>query len=470
MNIAEQISAFETKRASLVAANETIMEKAAGEGATLDAAQTEEFDGNQADIEAIDGHLKRLRAMERSAAAKAVPVAGGSAKEASESRGGATIVVKAQPKLAPGVGFARIAKVKGLARLDGETPREIARQLYGEESDVYGHFTKAAVPAANSGNPGWAGNLITDGGAFSDFVEFLRPQTIIGKFGTGNIPALRSLPFDTPVLIQNTGGTGYWVGEGKAKPLTSWTTSRTTMTPLKVATIAAVTEEMLRRSSVDADLWIRDELARAVAARIDQTFIDPTAAAVAGVSPASITNGVTGIGSTGNDADAIRADAIALSAAFRAVNNSTSGSVWIMPEGIAEAVSMMMNPLGQAEFAGLTPEGGTFLGKPVITSEYVPDAYDPDGAGAGVSGAIVALVKAQDIFYGDEGGVSVDFSREASLEMADNPTQNSTTPTGSNMVSMFQTNSVAFRAERTLNWMKRRPEAVALLTSVNWGK
>jgi hypothetical protein len=35
MNIAEQISAFEAKRATLVAANTAIMEKAAGEGADL---------------------------------------------------------------------------------------------------------------------------------------------------------------------------------------------------------------------------------------------------------------------------------------------------------------------------------------------------------------------------------------------------------------------------------------------------
>jgi hypothetical protein len=28
---------------------------------------------------------------------------------------------------------------------------------------------------------------------------------------------------------------------------------------------------------------------------------------------------------------------------------------------------------------------------------------------------------------------------------------------------------VAFRAERTLNWAKRRPSAVAALASVNWG-
>lgn len=130
---------------------------------------------------------------------------------------------------------------------------------------------------------------------------------------------------------------------------------------------------------------------------------------------------------------------------------------------------MMVNPLGQPEFPGITADGGTFLGKPVITSEYVPSDYDPDGAGAGAAGALVVLVKASDIFFGDEGGVQVDFSREASLEMADNPTGSSVTPTGSSMVSMFQTNSVAFRAERALNWMKRRPEAVAVLASVAWG-
>lgn len=464
---AEQIAAAEQKRAATVAAMDEIMTKAADEQSTLDDEQQEQFDDMEAEVKEIDGHIKRLKTAQSFQEAKAVPAEGKSADQGAKSRSG--IVFKGAEKLDPGIAFARIAKVKALARLDGESVREVAKNLYGEDSSVYGHFVKAPVPAANTGNPQWAGNLITDGGAFADFVEFLRPMTIIGKFGTGNIPALRQIPFDTPVLIQSTGGTGYWVGEGKAKPLTSWTTARTIMTPLKVATIAAVTEEMLRRSSIVADAWIRDELARAVTARIDETFIDPAAAAVAGVSPASITNGVTPIISTGTTADDIRADMLALSAAYRAANNSTSGTVWIMPEGVAEALSMMVNPLGQAEFPGVSAEGGTFMGKPVITSEYVPSDYDPDGAGAGVEGAIVVLAKAQDIFFGDEGGVQVDFSREASLEMADNPTGSSVTPTGASMVSMFQTNSVAFRAERALNWMKRRAEAVQVLASVNWG-
>jgi hypothetical protein len=44
----------------------------------------------------------------------------------------------------------------------------------------------------------------------------------------------------------------------------------------------------------------------------------------------------------------------------------------------------------------------------------------------------------------------------------------STTPTGSNsMVSMWQTNSVAFLVERFVNWQKRRASAV-VWANVNW--
>jgi hypothetical protein len=34
---------------------------------------------------------------------------------------------------------------------------------------------------------------------------------------------------------------------------------------------------------------------------------------------------------------------------------------------------------------------------------------------------------------------------------------------------MFQTNSIALRAQRWINWQKRRPNAVVVLNAVNWG-
>lgn len=456
--LAEQITAFEAKRAALVAANENLLGKAAEEGATLDADQKESFDSNEADIAEIDDHLKRLRAQEAKSAQAAKPVDPSKVKTAAEGSAARSGVVIKAPALEKGIGFARLAKVKALAKLDGESVRTVAKELYGEDSAIYGIVTKAAVPAGTTNEGNWAGALVGEGtDIIADFVEFLRPRTILGRFGQGGVPALRNVPFNVPLVGQTSGGQGYWVGEGKAKPLTSFGYERSILDIFKVANIAVVTEELLRRSTPAAEGLIRDNLADAIAARLDTDFVNPAKAAVAGVSPASITNGLTAVVSVGGDADSIRADVRALMATFIAAQNPPTSGVWIMGTLTALSLSMMVNPLGQPEFPGISMTGGTFNGMPVIVSDYIP---------AGV----VVLANASDIYLADEGGVQVDMSREASLEMADNPAHNSDVPTGAtSLVSMFQTNSVAFRVERYINWARRRPSAVAILTGATWG-
>lgn len=465
---AEQIAAYENKRAANLKAMEDIMSKSAEKGETLDAAQQEEFDGLQADNDAIDSHLKRLRTLEKAAAEKAVPVAGGREGDGAQARAGVVVVPRAE-KLDKGIAFARIAKVKALAKLDGESVRTVAKELYGETSSVFGFFAKAAVPAATTTHATWAGPLVgEETSAFADFVEYLRPQTILGRFGANGIPSLRRVPFRVPLIGQTSGGEGYWVGEGKAKPLTKFDFERKTLEPLKVANIAVATEEVLRDSSPSAEAIIRDQLVAALRARLDTDFINPAKAAVAGTSPASITNGVTAIPSAGGTADDVRSDIQKLFGAFIAANNAPTSGVWIMSATVALALSLMQNPLGQAEFPGISMNGGTLFGLPVIVSEYVPvvtGSTDPAD-----DGAYVVLVNASDIYFADDGDVAVDLSREASLEMADNPAHNSGTPTPAQLVSMFQTNSVAFRAERTLNWMARRANAVQVLSAVKWGQ
>jgi hypothetical protein len=121
----------------------------------------------------------------------------------------------------------------------------------------------------------------------------------------------------------------------------------------------------------------------------------------------------------------------------------------------------MRNALGQKEFPEMSLLGGTLEGLPVITSEYV---------NADSNGGFVYLVSASDIWLADDGMVTIDASREASLQMLDNPTNNSSTGNPTTMVSMFQTNSVAIRAERYINWAKRRTAAVSVLAKVKWGE
>lgn len=459
MALAEQIASLEAKRAANAARMEEVATKSIDRGETMAADEQEEFDGLEAEVKQIDADLTRLRALERVKLATAKPAAGAKSAD-TESRNPSTVPaqVRLTEKLDKGIGFARLAKVKALAKLDGESVSTVAKNIYGEDSLVYGVVTKAAVPAGSTLDGNWASPLVGEGSdIFADFVEFLRPRTILGRFGENGIPGLRRVPFNVPLIGETDGGEGYWVGEGKAKPLTRFGFERNILDIYKVANIAVVTEELLRRSSPAADALLRDRLAAALAARLDIDFVNPAKAAVPGASPASITNGVTAVASSGGDADAIRADIRALMGTFIAANNAPTTGAWIMGSTTALSLSMMVNPLGQSEFGSINMTGGTFAGLPAIVSDYVP------------AGTVI-LANASDIYLADEGGVQVKMSDQAAVEMDDNPSHDSTTPTGAtSMVSLWQTNSVGFLAERFINWSRRRPSAVAILTGATWG-
>ncbi|MGU0778041.1 phage major capsid protein [Pseudomonas aeruginosa] len=467
---AEQIAEFEATRVTKAAEMEAIMTKAAEAGETLDAEQSEQFDTLEAEIAAIDKHIGRLKQMQKAQAANAKPVteeAGAQRMANVKALDFKEVQVRAKntQKLEPGIAFARAAKALAIGHMNHLNAIDVAKSMYEGQENIIGAVQraviKAAVPAGTTSHSTWAGPLVGDeSSVFADFVEFLRPLTILGRFGQGNVPSLRRVPFRTRLGGQTSGGAGYWVGEGQAKPLTKFDFAGKTLEPLKVANIAVITKELLRDSSPAADVIIRDQLAAALSERQDLDFIDPAKAASAGISPASILNGIVGIPSSGTDADAVRADVKAVFSAFIAANNAPTSGVWVMDAITALSLSLMKNALGQNEFPGITMNGGIFEGLPAIVSQYVPRDS---------GGGIVALVNAGDIYIADDGGVDISMSTEASLQMDNAPTNNSTTPTATQLVSLWQTNSVGFLAERTVNWDRRRDSAAAYLTDVNWG-
>ncbi|WP_213841838.1 phage major capsid protein [Enterobacter hormaechei] len=450
MNIAEQIKSFEAKRAALAASLDEVMSKAAEEGRTLDAEEEESYDNTSAEIKSVDAHLKRLRDMESNLASTAKPVSKAAGGEFTTVKTNAPGIIRVEQNLEKGIAFARFAKALAAANGSRSEALEIARKQYPDDAKLH-HVLKAAVGAGTTTDPQWAGALVEYQEYANDFVEFLRPQTIIGRFGQGGIPALRQVPFNIRIPAQTSGGSASWVGQGKAKPLTKFDFESITFSFAKVAAIAVLTDELIRFSNPAADALVRNALAEAVIARLDTDFINPAKAEVANVSPASITNGIAAVPSTGNPDD----DAAAAFGVFVAANLQPNGAVWLMSSTTALALSMRKNALGQKEYPEMTLLGGTFQGLPVIVSQYV--------------GNQLVLVNAPDIYLADDGGVAVDMSREASLEMESDPNGDSITPTGTELVSMFQTNSVAIRAERWINWKRRRTAAVAVISGVNYG-
>ena len=110
---------------------------------------------------------------------------------------------------------------------------------------------------------------------------------------------------------------------------------------------------------------------------MDAQFIDPAVAAVAGVNPASITNGAPTAAATTNPL----ADIMSLIAHFTTNNIPVDGLSFIMSPGNALSLSFRTTVSGDAMFPGITPEGGTYRGINFVTSNAAGTNVDRGAAG-----------------------------------------------------------------------------------------
>lgn len=116
--IAEQIADFQARRSAAQEKMLALTTKSAEAGTTLDEHDSEEFDGAQSEVTAIDKHIARLKAAEAISIAKGVtvtPDAGNSEANGVELRGAGVISVKSNlPKATAFTRYAlAIANAKG---------------------------------------------------------------------------------------------------------------------------------------------------------------------------------------------------------------------------------------------------------------------------------------------------------------------------------------------------------------------
>ena len=457
MNLKEQIAGFEAKRAANVAAMTQLMKDA--EGATLDAGKQEEYDTLEAEVSQIDGHLKRLKTLEKMNAdtATPVPTSAGTTEDTSRRVRAGEGVLRPNANLPKGMGLARYAKALAFSKGNYESAIKYAEQWNTSTPEVV-EALKAAVAAGTTSDAAWAGPLVYSENLTSEFVEYLRPQTIIGK-----MPGLRRVPFNVRYPTQSAGASVGWVGQGAAKKVGKLQLSYGTLGFAKAAGIVVITQELARFSSPSAELMVRDDLASEMRYFLDAQFIDPGVAAVANVNPASVLNGASNVrqaAAAWTTAANVETDVKAFLATFATQEISLDGAVWVMTPDAALALSMIRTTGGENfAYPGINMMGGTWFGMPVITSNAVPHSTS--------AGSIVALVKQSEVFLADDGAIAIDVSTEASLEMDSAPSGSSATPTAAQLVSMFQTNSMAIRCERVINWSRRRSYGVGYIDNMH---
>ena len=431
---AEHVQNIENKRAAHVARMAEIMKIAADDNRTCNEDEATEHDGLAMQVKSFDDDLVRWRGLEKLQVASAQPVA------PVEGKHFGYVSVKANVE--PGIMLARFVIAKMVARYDGCDAAAYAASRWNDSTPEVALALKAAVGAGSTTDATWAKPLVNPS-ISADFLPLLRAATILGK-----IKGLYEVPFNVTVPSQTGGGTVDWVGELKPKPVTAMAFASDSLGFSKVAAISVLSQELVRFSNPSAERVVRDSLVKDIAAFLDGQFINPAVAAVAGKNPASITNGAATSAATSNPL----ADIVGLINHFATYNIPIQGLTIIMSPANALSMAFRTNLDGSRQFPGVTMDGGQFNGISIITSN--------------VAGALVVALQPGLILYADDGGVTIDASTEASLQMDSAPMS----PVDATTVyaSMFQMNAVALRAERYINWKRIGVNSVKYLTATSW--
>jgi HK97 family phage major capsid protein len=333
-----------------------------------------------------------------------------------------------------GLDFVRIAIATAVAKANPSKAAVIAEQRWGDGSlphrvlsagDLGEMFRqKEAVEGGATLTGNWAEPLLGLQGAADEFFSLVRERSLIGR-----IAGLRRVPIRTRLIGLIEGFSAAWVGEGSAKPVGKATFAEEELPSRKVSALGVFSNELLQSLDPRAELLIRDDMAKALSAVMDASFIDPSNAGTPDLEPASVTNGAPSTAASGDGAADIRE----LIAAFP---GDLERAILV---GSPATFAVLSDPF---LFPALGVRGGEALGIPAIPSSAAADT--------------LALIDPDAIALGD-GGTAVRVATQATVEMTDAPTGSSVTPTATSQVSLWQANATGVLVEQVVNWQPIRP-------------
>lgn len=270
-----------------------------------------------------------------------------------------------------------------------------------------------AVGGGTSGSGSWAEDLAAAPGAAEMRARLAR------ELALPQVAAWR-VAWDEWTTIQAGRPAGYIVGPNDPRPLSPLSVARVRVTPRAAGSMVAVSRTLLDHPSAANDAALSRLLVSAARSAANAALLDPSA-------PGSITAGVTPVPSSGLSDAAIFEDVAQLL-------------------GVADAPVIIASLPWAVRFRAALGASGD-----LVRLVVAPEAGD----------TVVAVDP--DALAGQWGDLAVDTSDAATLEMDDAPTQDVEAGTGSTLVSMWQTNSVAFRAEIEVGWQLARQDAVRVL-------
>jgi HK97 family phage major capsid protein len=444
--IAERLAEFRAKRQQVLEQKNAVITKATvDEGRTFDEHEDEQIKGFDADLKSLDQTIATLEAHEKSQVAQAksvTPTAGQGQGSVQIAGSGPISVQRNAPK---GTAFTRYCQSLALSKGNLVQASVLAENHFKDTPEV-SVVLKAAVNAGTTTSTTWAGPLVQYTDMVSEFIELLRPMTILGR-----LESLRRVPFNIRIPRQTSGSTGSFTGEGAPTPVRELAFDNLTLPWAKASTIVVITAELAKLGNPSAEALVRQDLLDGMAQYLDKRLVDPAYAGVANVSPASLTNGVTPTQASGSTLAALDANVRTLMTTFADNELSLLTGVWVMSASLAIRLSMMRTNQDTKAFPELSVKGGSFYGLPVIVSNNVTGSGSPGDQ-------FLLLIDQREVLLADDGQMDIDVSAEASVQMNDAPSAGA-----QSLVSLWQNGLLGLKCDRWIYWTKRRAQAVQFI-------
>lgn len=442
--IAERLAEFRAKRQSTLEQKNAVITKATvEEGRTFDEHEEEQIKGFDADLSSLDKTIATLEVHEKSQIAQAKPVTPVAGQGAVVIQGSGPIsVVRNVP---PGTAFTRYCQALALSKGNLVQASVLAENHFKDTPEV-STVLKTAVNAGTTTSTTWASPLVQYQDMVSEFIELLRPMTILGR-----LDSVRRVPFNIRIPRQTSGSTGAFTGEGSPTPVRELAFDNITLPWAKASTIVVITAELAKLGNPSAEALVRQDLLDGMAQYLDKRLVDPAYPGVANVSPASLTNGVTPTQASGATLAALDQNVRTLMTTFADNELSLLTGVWVMSASLAIRLSMMRTNQDTKAFPELSVKGGTFYGLPVIVSNNVTGSGSPGDQ-------FLLLIDQREVLLADDGQMDIDVSAEASVQMNDAPSAGA-----QSLVSLWQNGLLGLKCDRWIYWTKRRAQAVQFI-------
>jgi HK97 family phage major capsid protein len=393
-------------RASKVDELKALAQKDMDSDSGLDDAEATQFDTIKTSIAALDTRIGRLEDAIAADSDTAEPASDDDAKSLRPqhvvTRATGRSWAEPSSRVPEQKGFKLARYVMGL-RMAKEIGRADAAQWI---ENRFGD-REVAKALSISGGATVGGNLIP---AYfsSELIELLRPAVAVRSLN----PASFDLTGGNLVIPRQTSSaTAQYQGELTPIPVSQLAVDQLTLTAKKLTAFTAVSNDLVRRSPLNVETLVRDDLVQTIARREDLAFMrgDGSSGTPTGLlSLAPTANKFTAAGVTLANATSL---VVQMVAAMQNANSRMLRPGWIMNPTTRWFLSGLRDGVGNFVFKQEL-DANTFYGYPVRLTTAIPGNLT---SGGGTHGAEIYLADFADVIVADTLNVSIDMSDVASF-------------------------------------------------------